>query len=126
LRYGLAGGFLLFSLAVLKAADTPSAEEQIYTTIKFYVADFSAGDADRVAEHWSEQGEYLSRTTRQRIVGRENIPTAFAKKFEQDQPPRLEVDVASIRFANQDLGLEEGIARIFQGGCRSPRVVVCV
>lgn len=95
--------------------ETSSDEGSIYSVIESYVAAFNEGDADRLAEHWAEQGEYLSRTTGERVRGREQIRAKFVEKFEQDQRPRLEVEVASIRFVNQDVGLEEGIARIFQG-----------
>lgn len=95
--------------------ETFSDEESIYSVIESYVAAFNAGDADRLAEHWSEQGEYLNRTTGDRVRGRDNIRAKFAEKFEKGQRPRLEVEVASIRFVNRDVGLEEGIARIFLG-----------
>jgi len=101
--------------SVADAEESDSDEDGIYFVIESYVEAFNKGDAAAIAEHWAEQGEYLSRTTGERVRGRDEIRARFAEKFGQNQRPRLEVDVASIRFVNQDVGLEEGIARIFQG-----------
>ncbi|MEX0793145.1 MAG: SgcJ/EcaC family oxidoreductase, partial [Pirellulaceae bacterium] len=102
----------------ISAADTPESptdEDRIYAVIESYVEAFNAGDAERLAEYWAEQGEYISRTTGERVRGRKAIRALFAEKFEQNQRPRLEVEVALIRFVTPDVGLEEGIATIFRG-----------
>ncbi|MEX1041667.1 MAG: SgcJ/EcaC family oxidoreductase [Pirellulaceae bacterium] len=103
-----------------EAQDSLTDEERIYSVIESYVKAFNAGDAEQLAEYWAEQGEYISRTTGERVRGREEIRALFAEKFEagileKGQRPRLEVEVALIRFVTPDVGLEEGIATIFRG-----------
>ena len=81
-----------------------------------YVDAFNRSDAAAVAEHWSEDGEWLS-PSGERIKGRAAIQQSLQDYFaEMDGQQRLEVFEPSIRMLAPTVAVEEGAARVTRRG----------
>ncbi|HEY2837697.1 MAG TPA: SgcJ/EcaC family oxidoreductase [Pirellulales bacterium] len=109
----IAGG-----VAVAMAADDakPSGDEAaIRKSIESYVDAFNHGDAAALARHWSEKGIYVQPHTGQRVTGRAAIAKLFAGLFAEDKPPQLSLRVESIRFLDENVAIEEGVAMVYRG-----------
>ncbi|PHS15808.1 MAG: hypothetical protein COA78_04535 [Blastopirellula sp.] len=111
-------GLLGTPLLILLMAQIVVAEDEsaIRAKIESYVAAFNAGNAAKLADHWAEKGEYLSRSTGERIVGKADIQADFERQIASGDVPKLTVDVESIRFVTADVAIEEGAAHIFYEG----------
>lgn len=79
-----------------------------------FQAAFNAGDAQRAASSWTENGENRDAAGRT-LVGRGAIEKAFADLFKADPSAKVEVLVKSIRFPAKDLAVEEGLLRHTSG-----------
>ena len=65
------------------AGEQDSAEQaqdgsaEIEAAIQSYVTAFNARDAQKLAEHWSPEGVYISRSSGDQVVGRESLTEEF-------------------------------------------------
>lgn len=108
---------VLFLPAALDAAEKkpsqPSDEQAIRAAVKSYVAAYNRGDAQAVAAHWGESGEWIS-PAGQRFQGREAIERAMKALFAAGKGVRIEVLNPSIRKLSADVALEEGTVRVIR------------
>lgn len=101
--------------AVAHSQSTPD-EGPVREAVESYVSAFNARDAAALAEHWSPQGVYISRTSGDRIVGRDAIAEEFKQIFAGDNLPTLAVATESIRFISPNVALERGTATVTGAG----------
>lgn len=94
-------------------AAKPSPDQlAIRETIESYTKAFNAGDAAGVAEHWTDQGEWVL-PGGVRLVGRATIEKALISYFNQaDEKRQVEVLDAAIRLVSPTVALEDGVARV--------------
>ncbi len=86
--------------------------ESIIQNIVSYVDAFNARDAKSMAEHWSNQGQWLNPETGQRVVGQAAIARELQAQMTgaEDEGGKLSVSVESIRFVTSSVAVEEGVA----------------
>jgi uncharacterized protein (TIGR02246 family) len=83
----------------------------IRKTIDSYVAAFNRGDANAVAEHWTEAAVFIT-PAGEKLEGRQAIHESFASYLEENKGASIEIDATSIRIEGANLAVEEGIARV--------------
>jgi len=93
------------------AAETLSPEQQIRRNAEAFVTAFNQGDAERVAEFWTPEGEYVDETG-QRFVGREAIRNEYKKLFATNPGAKLTLAIDFIRLLKDDVALEDGRASV--------------
>jgi uncharacterized protein (TIGR02246 family) len=97
-------------------AKLEQAEAEIRQAIQAYVDAFNAGQADRLAGLWSEDGVYIDRTSGERTEGRDAMAAQFKELFtDQADAPQLVVNTESIEFVSPRVALERGTAIVTRG-----------
>lgn len=86
-------------------------EAAIRATIASYVEAFNRADAARVADHWSDQAEYIN-PLGEHLKGRDAIAKSFQQLFTVRPGIRLEVPPPKVRRVTPDVAIEEGKARV--------------
>jgi uncharacterized protein (TIGR02246 family) len=102
----------------LEAQDSARSEEDeqaVRACINQYVEAFNQGDAQRVAELWSESGVWIS-PDGSRLVGREAIGSAMQSYFDEGASPQLTVMETTVRLLAPTVAVEEGRARVVRSG----------
>lgn len=100
----------------LRAQETDKAtanEAEIKGSIESYVAAFNRGDADAVATHWSENGEFVT-PSGETIRGRAAIQAAFTAYFAENKGVRVELPSATMEFLSPSVVVEKGTARMIR------------
>lgn len=92
------------------APDATQDEATVRQAVESYVKAFNARDAKALAEHWSPQAVYTSRTSGEQLVGREAIAKEFTEMFAGENLPTLAVATDSIEFISPNVALERGTA----------------
>jgi uncharacterized protein (TIGR02246 family) len=87
-------------------------EAAIHKAIDSYIAAFNRGDAQAMAQHYSEQGSYVDPITGDRLVGREAIAKGMTSLFAEGAKPKLSVEVDSVRLLDDKVAVEEGTAAV--------------
>jgi uncharacterized protein (TIGR02246 family) len=108
LRIGLA---LLVLIPCMVAVASEQDKQEIETTIKTYLEAFDKADAQALAAHWVENGDYVD-ASGHRLQGRDAIRQEYQKFFDKVKSPSLEITITSIYFANDDLVIEDGIREV--------------
>jgi uncharacterized protein (TIGR02246 family) len=113
----LVGLFVLAALPPLnlsaqEAAEPEDAESAIRKTVNSYVAAYNSGDAQALAEHWSEKAVYTNRLTGEEAVGREAIAEQFAAILAEQKGAKLNVSIESIRLLSPSVAVEHGTAKV--------------
>lgn len=90
-------------------ADGP--EQAIHATIDSYIKAFNAGNASDVAQHWSEDGEYVL-PSGEKLSGQEAIREHLTKLFASEHAPKIEQIQAEVKLLGKDSALEEGVVRL--------------
>lgn len=98
------------------AVEMSPAEAEIRASIEKYVEAFNRQDAEALAQLWSEDGVYVDRGSGDRIQGREALQQQFAATFADAEREMLSVEVKSIRFAADNVAIEDGIATVIRAG----------
>ncbi|MCA9135846.1 MAG: SgcJ/EcaC family oxidoreductase [Planctomycetales bacterium] len=107
-----------------KAADEvavsvdPAAEDRskIAAAVDAYVAAFNSKDVDSLVSLWTADGAYVSRTSGEKLVGRDALRSDFNSIFSGDEAPTLAVSSESVEFISPNVALERGSAIVSQGG----------
>ena len=97
-----------------EATDTDAIKKAGQSFVKAYLA----GDAKAVAEHWTENGEYLSDdgvTVRGRAEIEKAYEKSFARKNKKKEKLSAEIEVTSIRFPSKDTAIEESYFKVRSG-----------
>jgi uncharacterized protein (TIGR02246 family) len=84
----------------------------IESAIGSYVEAFNALDAKKLATLWAPQGIYVSRSSGERITGRDAIAEEFEAIFSSENVPHLAVETETIEFISPNVALERGIATV--------------
>lgn len=85
--------------------------EAIIRSIHSFAAAFNAGDAERLSEHFAEDGEYVDETGTL-FKGREDIHAEFAAFFQALPGTQLSINVDELRFIGDSMAIEEGTAAV--------------
>jgi uncharacterized protein (TIGR02246 family) len=107
-------GWLVFSLILIAQvafAQTGSDEAAIRAGVKSYVEAYNRGDAEGVAEHWSEAGQWVS-PSGEKHTGKEAIAKALSALFEESKGVTISVDDPEIRLITDDVAVEEGVVHV--------------
>lgn len=114
-RLALSAAALALTLtASLDAAEKPgvkSDEDAIRTAVASYVDAYNRGDAEAVANHWSESADWVS-PSGERFQGRQAIQQEMETLFAESQGLKIEVIDPTVRLVSPDVGLEEGTVRV--------------
>ena len=103
---------LISGKVVLHAQERTDADHAaIESAINSYVQAFNQGDAEALAKHWSEQGEFIS-PAGERAQGHDQLAAQFAAYFESAKGASLELIDTTIEFQSPSVALETGIARV--------------
>jgi uncharacterized protein (TIGR02246 family) len=93
-------------------ADAPPADEAaIRASIGSYVDAFNQGDAQALAAHWGEQGEYIS-PSGEELRGRQTLTERFKSYFADTTGARLELIDTTVQLLSPSVAVESGWARI--------------
>lgn len=103
---------ILYSFALALAALAAPAyaadeEAAIRARAESYQAAYNRHDAKAVAEHWSEDAEYLVESGA-RVRGRDAIQKVFEGLFAEDREVQIAVTISSIRIVTPDVAIEDG------------------
>ncbi len=93
--------------------------EALQARLKSFIKAFESGDAQAVANHWTEEGEYIAADTTI-IRGRDAIEKAYSQLFGESKGFEVEVEMESLRFIGQNTALEEGYMKVFKGKDQEP------
>ena len=93
--------------------DSSADENAIRAAVESYVNAYNRGDAEAVAAHWSESGEWIS-PSGQRFQGRRAIEKELENLFAENKGVRIEVVNPSIRIVSADAATEEGTVRVIR------------
>lgn len=74
-----------------------------------FVAAFNANDAAKIAELWTEEGEYVDAFGR-RFVGRQEIEKAYADFFAEHPKAQLQLTIDSLHLVSSTVAMEDGRA----------------
>jgi uncharacterized protein (TIGR02246 family) len=83
----------------------------IRATEASFQAAFDKGDAQGVAAHWTEDGEFIDETGR-RLRGREEIEAAYADFFAANPDARITIHIEELRLVNPETAVEDGTDEI--------------
>lgn len=112
---------LILCITLSSCQNAPSSsqgddKEAIQKNIITYAEAYNRHDAKAVADHWAENGEYISPETGYRIKGRPAIQQEFEKFFKKAGDAKLELTINSIEFQGKDKAIEKGTATLIQPG----------
>jgi uncharacterized protein (TIGR02246 family) len=116
----------LFSAAMLAAVacrvwadEAPSLNSNesnvaaIRQAVNSYVDAYNRGDAQAVADHWCEDGEWVSPSGR-KVRGKEAIQSEMELYFQQEPGMTIEVVEPTVRFLTRDVAVEEGTVKVLR------------
>jgi uncharacterized protein (TIGR02246 family) len=86
-----------------------TAEKEIRQAAADFAAAFDRGDAEAVAAHWTEDGEYVDARGR-RLLGRDAIEKAYAELFANNPDVKIRVAIDSLRLVSPNAAIEDGHA----------------
>jgi uncharacterized protein (TIGR02246 family) len=116
LRYLAVACLLVCSVAlVLLAGDSKSDEAAILAKVNSYVAAYNRGDAQAVAAHWSDTGEWVS-PSGEKFTGKEEIAGALKSLFAENKGVTIEVENPAVRIVSADVAVEEGTVVVHTPG----------
>ena len=92
------------------ADDSSQADEAaIRQAIASYTEAFNKGDAQGLAAHWSEQGQFVT-PAGQTIKGRKQLEADFAAYFKETANAKLELNNTVVRLLSPSVAVETGMA----------------
>ena len=109
---------LVFAVSLQAAEKTPagsSEEMAVRTAMGSYVAAYNRGDAQAVASHWSESGEWTS-PSGQRFQGRTAIEKELQSIFAENKGVRIEGINPTVRLVWPEKAIAEGTVRVTRPG----------
>jgi uncharacterized protein (TIGR02246 family) len=97
-----------------RAADEPGDargqdEQSIRRVSEAFAGAFAAGDAAKVGQFFTPQGEYLSDDRDEPLHGRDAIEKAYAEFVAKRPKITAEAKVEKVRFLGRDTAVEEGV-----------------
>jgi len=96
---------------LLHAQDSSDDEAAVRKAVASYVEAFNKGDAEAVAAHWSEDGEF-SAPSGKTIKGRAALQEAFGAYFAENKGVQIEIVDPEIQFLSPNVAVEEGSSRV--------------
>jgi uncharacterized protein (TIGR02246 family) len=111
-----------------KRASAADDETGVRQAIASYVEAFNKGDAEAVAAHWSESGEWIDPAGTP-IQGRDAILAEMKAYFSSEKKPKIELLDLSVRFLAPSVAVEQGTALITrpdEGASESPYFAIHV
>ncbi|QDU94821.1 YybH family protein [Lignipirellula cremea] len=89
-------------------------EKQIHQAIESYVAAFNAGDAAKLAGHWTPEGEFVT-PAQVSLHGREELTKAFTGYFEKSPGATLQLVGTEVTLLSPAVARESGFAVVTAG-----------
>ena len=117
-----------FFRPIASMASASDDEAGVRKAIASYVDAFNKGNAEAVAAHWSESGEWIDPTGTP-IQGRDAILTEMKAFFSSDTKPKIELLDLSVRFLAPSVAVEQGTALVTrpkEGASESPYFAIHV
>lgn len=102
---------LLLAAFAVPAVAHADDQADIRARVESYQKAYNSHDAKAVAEHWSEDAEYI-RESGERVRGRAAIQKVFEQLFADDKELQLQVTIGHIRLVTPDVAVEDGKAEI--------------
>lgn len=108
---------LILGTCGASADDVPSLEfnegdtASILQAVDSYVDAYNRGDAQAVADHWCESGEWVS-PSGQRVLGKAAIRAEMESLFLDEARATIEVVRPTIRFLTSEVAVEEGTVHV--------------
>ncbi|QDU77456.1 hypothetical protein Pan97_45260 [Bremerella volcania] len=90
-------------------------EAAILAAVDSYAATFNKGDAKALAEHWTENGEFVT-PAGDVLKGRKALEDDFAAYFKDKAGAKLELVQTQIKMLSPHVASETGIARVILEG----------
>lgn len=90
-------------------------EAAILAAVDSYAATFNKADAKALAEHWTENGEFVT-PAGDVLKGREALESDFAAYFKENEGAKLELVETQIKMLSPHVASETGIARVILEG----------
>jgi uncharacterized protein (TIGR02246 family) len=110
---------VLFLACPLAAAGQAEQEKKdlaaVRAAVDSYVQAYNRGDAKAVANHWSENADWIS-PSGERFQGREAIEGAMENLFAENKGLKIEVIKPTVRLVTPDAAVEEGTVRVIRPG----------
>ena len=85
------------------SADMAALDDAARVMLGDYVAAYNRGDAQALAQHWSEQGVYVDEESGEEIVGRAAIEADLADLFAENESLSLAVSLNAVRAIRPDV-----------------------
>src|SRR5688500_9973423 len=85
-----------FGCCVVSRADQAADEAAIRALGEKYVESYNRRDSRTMAEMWSPEAVYMDPTTREGVVGREEIAKQFDYAFAGSEDAKLAISIESI------------------------------
>ncbi|MDH3718311.1 MAG: SgcJ/EcaC family oxidoreductase [Planctomycetota bacterium] len=106
----------LFVGGILHAQDQPAGKTNseipgVSETDKTFTAAFNRGDAQAVAAHWTEDGDYVDENG-QKYHGRAAIEKEYKNFFTAYPGVKIKLEVKSLRKIDQNNAIEDGYATL--------------
>ena len=87
----------------------------ILDAIESFVQAFNRGDAQSLAAHWTEHGDFVT-AEGERWKGRQQIEERYVEYFARVEDASLELEDAQIEFQSPSVAVERGVARVIAPG----------
>ena len=91
------------------------ASEEIAAAVAAHAKAFNNRDVETLQSLWTEDGVYTSRSTGERILGRQSIADQFAEIFAGDDDPKLALATESVALISPGVAMERGSAVVSRG-----------
>jgi uncharacterized protein (TIGR02246 family) len=91
------------------ASRADAVDAEIRAAAADFAAAFARGDAERLARHWTVDGDYIDECG-QRFVGRAAIQAEYEAFFRQQPGIAMHITVDSVRVIGPDTAIEDGRA----------------
>ena len=91
-------------------------ESKIRANLKAYLEAYAKRDASALADLWSEEGEFQSPLSGNKVVGRAAIEKEYRDIFAGAEQIALEAEIQSLRLVTPEVAVEDGVARVMRPG----------
>ncbi len=89
----------------------PEDRAAIAAAMQSFVKAFESADAKALADHWTEEGEYLH-DDGVTIRGRADLAKQFGEHFKKVSKAKAEVEPGSLRFVARDVAIADGVVSV--------------
>jgi len=92
--------------------DEKAESAKIREKVSSYIEAFNRHDPQAITEYWAEDAKYTNPDTGMVVFGRKSIRKQFASVFEELGDVKLEINIESITFPDDNTALEQGKVKL--------------